>query len=119
VNDQHTEAKDQERPDAAQQSTARPVAVDDAIVDCYGESEQTTGPYTIIENNLALPCGTAVLGVPVIVDRVDLTRRGGNCCCLPPRRRGTDGPILDQPLPLPRPAGAEWIDAYRHWLGGE
>lgn len=25
-------------------------------------------------------------------------------------------PILDLPLPVPRPDGAEWIDAYRHWL---
>src|SRR5712692_12032026 len=24
--------------------------------------------------------------------------------------------ILDLPLPVPRPEGAEWIDAYRHWL---
>jgi hypothetical protein len=23
--------------------------------------------------------------------------------------------ILDLPLPAPPPAGAEWIDAYRHW----
>ena len=27
-------------------------------------------------------------------------------------------PILDLPLPSRRPAGAEWIDAYRHWAGG-
>jgi hypothetical protein len=27
-------------------------------------------------------------------------------------------PILDLPLPSPPPAGAEWIEAYRHWLKG-
>ena len=27
-------------------------------------------------------------------------------------------PILDLPLPRPKPAGAEWIEAYRHWVGG-
>ena len=93
--------------------------VEDAIVDCYGESEQAAGLYTMIENNLALPFGTTVLGVPVIVDRVDLTRREEIVAVC--RRAGVRQtvPILDLPLPSPRPAGAEWIDAYRHWLGGE
>jgi hypothetical protein len=27
-----------------------------------------------------------------------------------------DIPILDLPLPTPPPGGAEWIEAYRHWL---
>src|SRR5687768_7350626 len=27
-------------------------------------------------------------------------------------------PILDLPLPSPRPAGAKWIDAYRRWVRG-
>jgi hypothetical protein len=26
-------------------------------------------------------------------------------------------PILDLPLPAPAPRGAEWIEAYRRWLG--
>ena len=26
-------------------------------------------------------------------------------------------PILDLPMPNPRPEGAEWIDAYRRWYG--
>ena len=38
-------------------------------------SEQATGLYTMIEDNLALPFGTTVLGVPVTVERVRLTRR--------------------------------------------
>jgi hypothetical protein len=27
-------------------------------------------------------------------------------------------PILDLPLPTPRPEGTEWIDAYRRWAKG-
>ncbi|MGH9364369.1 MAG: hypothetical protein ACRD1B_03765 [Thermoanaerobaculia bacterium] len=27
-------------------------------------------------------------------------------------------PILDLPLPTPRPVGAEWIEAYRRWAHG-
>ena len=49
--------------------------VEEAIVDCYNESEQVTGLYTMIEGNLALPFETMVLGVQVTVERVDLTQR--------------------------------------------
>ena len=93
--------------------------VEDAIVDCYNESEQVTGLYTMIEDNLALPFETTVLGVPVTVERVDLTQREEIVAAC--RRAGVRQtvPIIDLPLPSPRPAGAEWIDAYRHWLGGE
>jgi len=27
-------------------------------------------------------------------------------------------PLLELPLPTPRPAGSEWIEAYRHWARG-
>ena len=92
--------------------------VEEAIVDCYNESEQITGLFTMIEENLEVPFVTVVLGAPVRVDRVDL--RPGNqivALCI----RGKDRqaiPILDLPLPSPAPAGAEWIDAYRFWVGG-
>lgn len=90
----------------------------EAIVDAYGESEQRTGFYTMIEDNLALPFETDVLGFRAIVERIDLTaadeivavcRRGA-------KRQGI--PILDLPLPKPPPAGAEWIEAYRRWARG-
>ena len=92
--------------------------IEEAIVDCYNESEQATGLYTMIDNNLALPFETMVLRVPVTVERVDLTQRGEIVAVC--RRAGARQtvPIIDLPLPSPRPAGTEWIDAYRHWLGG-
>ena len=49
--------------------------IEEAIVDAYGESEQAVGLYTMIEEHLALPFETMVLGVPVTVVRVDLTQR--------------------------------------------
>lgn len=92
--------------------------VEEAVVDCYNESEQVVGLYTMIEDNLALPFETKVLGVPVIVERVDLTRSEEIVAVC--RRDGVRQTIqiLDLPLPSPRPAGAQWIDAYRHWVGG-
>jgi hypothetical protein len=91
--------------------------VEEAIVDCHDESEQATGLYTMIADNLALPFETTVLGVSVTVDRVDLTRREEivAVCRRAGARRAV--PLLDLPLPSPPPGGAEWIEAYRHWLG--
>ena len=92
--------------------------VEEAIVDCYNESEQATGLYTMIEDHLKVPFETEVLGVAVTVVAIDITdddqivavcQRGGLRQKLP---------ILDLPLPTPRPAGSEWIDAYRHWARG-
>jgi len=92
--------------------------VAEAIVDCYDESEQATGLYTMIADNLALPFAATVLGVPVTVERVQLTPRDEIVAVC--RRAGIRQtvPLLDLPLPSPRPAGIEWIAAYRHWLGG-
>ncbi len=93
--------------------------VEEATVDCYNESEQATGLYTMIEDNLQLPFETEVLGVAVTVIAVDITEddqivavceRGGL------RQKLL---ILELPLPTPRPAGSEWIEAYRHWARGE
>ena len=90
----------------------------EAIVDAYGESEQLVALYTMIESNLALPFETMVLGVPVTVVRVDLTQQDEIVAVC--RRAGgrQTVPILDLLLPSRRPAGAEWIDAYRRWAGG-
>jgi hypothetical protein len=73
--------------------------------------------YTMIENTLALPFKTTVLGVPVSVERIHLTLREEIVAVC--RRGGVRQtvPLLDLPLPSPPPAGTEWIAAYRHWLG--
>jgi hypothetical protein len=92
--------------------------IEQATVDAYGESEQTTGWSTMFENHVELPFETEVLGVRVAVVRIDL--RGGNhivAVC----KRGKQKlavSILDLPLPSPQPEGAEWIEAYRTWLRG-
>lgn len=92
--------------------------VEEAIVDCYNDSEQVTGLYTMIENNLALPFDTTVLGVPVTVEEIDLTQREEIVAICRRARVRQTVPIIDLPLPSPPPSGAEWIDAYRHWLRG-
>lgn len=46
--------------------------IDQTSVDACGESEQTTGWFTMIGEIFAVPFERAVLGVPVIVERVEL-----------------------------------------------
>jgi len=91
--------------------------IEQATVDAYNESEQTTGWLTMIEENLAVPFETTVLGVPVTVERVDLNRNDEIVAVCTRGRTHQSLPILDLPLPAPPPAGAEWIEAYGRWRG--
>jgi hypothetical protein len=78
-------------------------------------AEQIAGWYSVLEEHLALPFETTVLGVVVKVVRLDF--RGDNdivAICTRGRER-QPVPILDLPIPSPRPVGAEWIEAYRRW----
>lgn len=91
--------------------------IDAAAVDAYGEDEQLTGLFTMIEENLAVPFGTTVLGVEVTVHGVDLSVDGrivALCSRGPDRQRVG---ILELPMPTPAPGSAEWVEAYRHWAG--
>lgn len=89
---------------------------EEATVDCYNEDEQLTGFFTMIEENLAVPFRTQVLGVGVTVESVNQTDDGQivALCCRGQLRQTI--PILELPLPTPPPDGAEWIEAYRYWL---
>ena len=90
----------------------------EATVDCYNESECITGFYTMLEDNIAVPFQTVVLGVDVTVTGVDLTEDGQITAVCTRGKAKQRIPILDLPLPTPPPKGAEWIDAYRRWAKG-
>lgn len=92
--------------------------VAEATVDCYNEAEQATGLFTMLEDHLNVPFETSVLGVTVTVTGVDMSDDDRIVAICARGRTRQAIPILDLPLPRPPPAGAEWIDAYRHWLGG-
>ena len=91
--------------------------IEEATVDAYNESEQATGWFTMIDEHLALPFETEVLGSAVKVIRVDLRDDLSIVAICTRGRERQAVPILDLPLPSSRPAGSEWIEAYRHWLG--
>jgi hypothetical protein len=91
--------------------------VEEATVDAHDESEQVSGLFTMIQDNLDTPFKTRFLGVEITVERVDLKHRDQIMAICARGRERQAIPIVELPLPSPRPAGAEWIDAYRHWLG--
>ena len=92
--------------------------ISEAIVDCYNENEQATGLFTMVEENLRLPFSTTVLGTQVNVQKVELNDAGEivAVCSRGPEKQRI--PLVDLPLPYPRPKGAEWIEAYRRWARG-
>jgi hypothetical protein len=92
--------------------------IEEATVDAYGESEQTVGFFTLLEERLKSPFKTQVLGMEGIVERFDMTDDEQIVAvCL---RGKSQQPIsiLDLTLPDPPPEGAEWIEAFRRWTRG-
>ena len=91
--------------------------IEEAVEDAYTEQEQV-GLLTMMQEHLALPFSANILGVGVVVEKVDMTCDGRIVAvCRRDQTRQRIG-ILDLPLPTPAPAGAEWIAAYRHWRRG-
>lgn len=87
-----------------------------ATVDCYNEDEELAGFAAMIEDNLAVPFETTVLGVTVTVRKISQTGSGIVATCVHGKHRQAI-PILDLPLPDLPPQGVEWIAAYRRWAG--
>jgi len=87
-----------------------------ATVDCYNDSECVTSFYTTLDEQLATPFQTVVLGVEVTVAGIDLAddEQIVAVCTRGPATQRI--PILELPLPTPRPEGAQWIEAYRRWV---
>ncbi|HVC68632.1 MAG TPA: calcium-binding protein [Acidimicrobiales bacterium] len=87
----------------------------EAAVDCYNESEAATGFLTMIEENLAVPFESQILGDRITVEGIDITGCGEIVAICARNGFRQAIPLLDLPLPRPAPEGAQWIDAYRRW----
>src|SRR5437899_12267096 len=75
--------------------------IEEAIVDCYDEEEQATGFFTIIDDNLAMPFTTRILGVDASVAAIAMDDDGRiKAVC---ERNGELQRIdlIDLPLPSP------------------
>jgi hypothetical protein len=89
--------------------------VEDAIIDAHDESEQRVGFLTMLEEHLACPFTTTILGTPVQVERVSLNDVDEIVAICRRGRKRQLIPITNLPLPTPPPSGWEWIAAYRYW----
>ena len=87
-------------------------------MDAYGEKEQVGVFLTMMEEHLAVPFSANILGVDVVVEKVDMTRSGQIVAIYRRDKIRQRIGILDLPLPTPAPAGTEWIAAYCHWRRG-
>ena len=92
--------------------------IEEATVDAYGESEQTVGFFTLLEERLKLPFKTELLGVEVTVERIDMTDDEQIVAVCSRGKSRQPIPILDLTLHDPPPEGAEWIEAFRRWARG-
>jgi hypothetical protein len=83
---------------APKRNAALEAMIEEATVDAYNDDEQLTGLFTMIEEHLVVPFTTIVLGVEVIVKKVDLIGDSIVAICA----RGRDRQrihLLDLPLP--------------------
>ena len=92
--------------------------IEEALVDAYGDSEQRTAFFTVLEDSLAMPFKTQVLGIEVTVERLDLTADEQIVAVCRHGQGRQRIPILDLPLPSPPPKGSDWLAAYRRWAVG-
>src|ERR1700685_2563713 len=83
--------------------------IGEAVVNAYGEDEQVGGFLSMMEEHLALPFSANILGVDVVVEKLDMTlsARIVAICRRDKIRQKIE--ILDLPLPTPAPNDAEWI----------
>jgi hypothetical protein len=89
--------------------------IEQATVDCYNDAEQACGLFALLDEALAVPFETTVLGVPVTVTGLDLTVDDRVVALIRGNGERRSIPLFDLPLPDPPPAGADWVAAYRHW----
>jgi len=86
--------------------------IDEATVDCYNESEQAMGLFTMIEERLSLPFPTTILGAQVTVEAVRQNDAGEIVAVCTRGRDRQNIPVVDLPLPSPRPKP---VDTLRIW----
>jgi hypothetical protein len=95
--------------------------IEDIVVDAYGEDEQLWAFRQAMEDEIALPADAFVVGEPVTVLEIDYDgneRRGLTARCR--RQDGSEYVIAVSDVSFPEGSGgADYVAAYRTWLGIE
>ena len=93
--------------------------VDEIVVDAYNDDEQLSAFQAVIEDEVALPADASVVGEPATVLEIDYdgNERRGLTAKLR-REDGSEHTISACDLVFPEGSkGADYIAAYRRWLG--
>ena len=77
--------------------------IEEAIVDAYGESEQRTGFYTMLEEHWGCRSTVDILGVSVIVERIDMMDEKQIVAVCRRGQSRQSVPILEVPVPKGHP----------------
>jgi hypothetical protein len=96
--------------------------LEEATVDCYGEDEEFTGVMCTLGDQLQFPLKATVVGELVKVVEIDEKRSGlRRGVVARVSREGQDYRVGLAELEFvdPDPVSAEWLEAYRYWLGLE
>src|SRR5438132_8029467 len=91
--------------------------IEEATVDCNDESEERMGLVNMVEENVVCPFKAKVIGEDVEVVALDTADPGLGVVAVC-RYKGKEYPIDINSLEWPKekPAGFEWVEAYRAWL---
>ena len=95
--------------------------VDEIVIDAYGDDEQLWAFRQAFEDEIALPADASLFGQPATVLEIDYDgneRRGLTARCR--REDGSEHVIAACDLAFPEGSkGADYVAAYRRWLGIE
>ena len=90
--------------------------IEEATVDCYGETEEHTGLLTMIEDNVVCPFRARVIGEEIEVIALEWPESGYGLmavCERKGKKYRLDITSLEWVKPLPE--GIEWVAAYLAW----
>jgi hypothetical protein len=107
------------RPRPSRASVRLRRLIEEALVDAYGENEQHGAFLVMLGDPVACPFTALVVGEEVDVRGFDWAGAPHEIVALC-RRKGRTYRVNVTALQWAgrRPAGAEWLDAYRAWLRG-
>ena len=94
--------------------------IEEATIDCYDEYEAFSGMEATLTDELAFPLKAIALGDPVTVTGIDQKSSPERGLMVTVAKAGTSYafPLSELELVDPDPASAEWVAAYKLWLGG-
>ena len=91
--------------------------LDIILVDCYGEDEEYTALFTVLEEEIALPMAASLLGTPVTVTKLDYQDPASGLVARCDGPHGS-GDVTLTDVVFPADTVAAWLHAaYRHHLG--